>query len=117
MTSFSQSSTVTPVPQDSAWPPAHIWETMSAADRASWLEQIQRDRTRRLEMDEAEIDLRRRRPRVDLRVDEDNQEENREPPPEVKPLINMFPGVSAALLTRVFKRKLKATELIRFKER
>ncbi|KAF7160332.1 hypothetical protein CNMCM6106_007773 [Aspergillus hiratsukae] len=76
MTSFSQSSTVTPVPQDSAWPPAHIWETMSAADRATWLQQIQRDRTRRLEMDEAEVDLCRRRPRADLRVDEDNQEEN-----------------------------------------
>jgi hypothetical protein len=37
--------------------------------------------------------------------------------PEVKPLIDMFPGVSAALLTRVFERKLKATELIRFKEK
>jgi hypothetical protein len=79
MTSLSQSSTVTPVPQDSTWPLAHIWETMSAADRASWLQQIQRDRTRRLEMDEAELDLRRRRPHA--RGDEDNQEENREPPP------------------------------------
>ncbi|KAJ4180059.1 hypothetical protein NW759_017259 [Fusarium solani] len=29
----------------------------------------------------------------------------------------MFPGVSAALLTRVFERKLKVTELIRFKEK
>ncbi|KAH6872078.1 hypothetical protein B0T10DRAFT_362526, partial [Thelonectria olida] len=90
---------------------------MSAADRASWLGQVQRDRARRLEMDVAEIDLRRRRPHGDLRNDEDNQEETREPPPEVKPLIDMFPGVSAALLTRVFERKLKATELIRFKEK
>ncbi|KAH6871992.1 hypothetical protein B0T10DRAFT_611066 [Thelonectria olida] len=117
MTSSSQSSTVTPAPQDSAWPPAHISETMSAADRASWLGQVQRDRARRLEMDVAEIDLRRRRPHGDLRNDEDNQEETLEPPPEVKPLIDMFPGVSAALLTRVFERKLKATELIRFKEK
>ncbi|KAJ6000957.1 hypothetical protein N7481_001366 [Penicillium waksmanii] len=89
---------------------------MGATDRASWLGQIQRDRARRLEMDEAETDLRRRRPRVDLQ-DDDNLEENREPPPEVKPLIDIFPGVSAALLTRVFERKLKATELIRFKEK
>ncbi|KAJ4175433.1 hypothetical protein NW767_015785 [Fusarium falciforme] len=29
----------------------------------------------------------------------------------------MFPGVSAALLTRIFERKLKATELIRLKEK
>ncbi|KAH6869226.1 hypothetical protein B0T10DRAFT_418782 [Thelonectria olida] len=90
---------------------------MSAADRASWLGQIQRDRARRLELDVAEIDLRRRRPHGDLRNDEDNQEETREPPPEVKPLIDMFPGISAALLTRVFEKKLKATELIRFKEK
>ncbi|OKO92884.1 hypothetical protein PENSUB_12565 [Penicillium subrubescens] len=113
---FSQSSSVTPAPLDSAWPPAHIWETMGAADRASWLGQIQRDRARRLELDVAETDLRRRRPRVDLQED-DILEENREPPPEVKPLIDIFPGVSAALLTRVFERKLKATELIRFKEK
>ncbi|CAG7998022.1 unnamed protein product, partial [Penicillium salamii] len=89
-------------PLDSAWPPAHIWETMGAADRASWLGQIQRDRARRLEMDVAETDLRHRRPRVDL---------------QVKPLIDIFPGVSAALLTRVFERKLKPSELIRFKEK
>lgn len=113
---FSQSSSATPAPLDSAWPPAHIWETMGAADRASWLGQIQRDRARRLELDVAETDLRRRRPRVDLQ-DDDNLEENREPLPEVKPLIDIFPGVSAALLTRVFERKLKATELIRFKEK
>jgi hypothetical protein len=93
---FSQSSSVTPAPLDSAWPPAHIWETMGAADRASWLGQIQRDRARRLELDVAETDLRRRRPRVDQQ-DDDNLEENREPPPEVKPLIDIFPGVSAAL--------------------
>ncbi|CAG7948056.1 unnamed protein product [Penicillium salamii] len=67
-------------------------------------------------MDVAETDLRHRRPRVDLQGGE-NLEENREPPPEVKPLIDIFPGVSAALLTRVFERKLKATELIRFKEK
>ncbi|RSL75064.1 hypothetical protein CEP52_017877 [Fusarium oligoseptatum] len=36
----------------------------------------------------------------DLQIDEDDQEESRESPPEVKPLIDMFPGVSAALLTR-----------------
>ncbi|KAI3095133.1 hypothetical protein CBS147333_9859 [Penicillium roqueforti] len=114
--SFSQSSSVTPAPLDSAWPPPHIWETMGAADRASWLGQIRRDRARRLEMDVAETDLRHRRPRVDLQGDE-NLEENREPPPEVKPLIDIFPGVSAALLTRVFERKLKVTELIRFKEK
>jgi rRNA pseudouridine-1189 N-methylase Emg1 (Nep1/Mra1 family) len=53
---------------------------------------------------------------VDLQ-DDDNLEENREPPPEVKPLINILPGVFATLLTRVFERKLKATELIRFKEK
>ncbi|KAJ5195503.1 uncharacterized protein N7498_008941 [Penicillium cinerascens] len=108
---FSQSSSVTPAPLDCAWPPAPIWETMGAADRASWLGQIQRDRARRLEMDVAETDLRHRRPRVDLQ-DDDNLEENREPPP-----IAIFPGVSAALLTRVHERKLKATELIRFKEK
>ncbi|KAJ5894645.1 hypothetical protein N7495_006336 [Penicillium taxi] len=112
----SQSSSVTPAQLDSAWPPAHIWETMDAADRATWLEQIQRDRARRLELDVAETDLRRRRPRVELQ-DDDTLEENREPPPEVKSLIDIFPGVSAALLTRVFERKLKATELIRFKEK
>jgi hypothetical protein len=67
-------------------------------------------------MDVAEIDLRRRRSRVDLQ-DEDNLKENREPPPEVKPLIDIFSGISAALLTHVFERKLKATELIRFKEK
>ena len=117
MTPSSESITVAPAPQDSAWPPPHIWETMSAADRASWLGQIQRDRARRLELDIAETDLRRRRPQGDLQIDEDNQEENREPPPEVKPLIDMFPGVSAALLTRIFERKLKATELIRLKEK
>jgi hypothetical protein len=66
-------------------------------------------------LDVAETDLRRRRPRLDLQ-DDDNLEENREPPPNVKPFIDIFPGVSAALLTRVFERKLKATELIRFKE-
>ncbi|CAG8378535.1 unnamed protein product, partial [Penicillium salamii] len=92
------------------------WETMGAADRASWLGQIQRDRARRLEIDVAETDLRHRRPRVDLQGDE-NFEENREPPPEVKPLIDIFPSVSAALLTHVFERKLKTTELIRFKEK
>ncbi|CAI7658362.1 unnamed protein product [Penicillium palitans] len=107
---FSQSSSVTPAPLDFAWPPAHIWETIGAADRASWLGQIQRQ-ARRLEMDVAETDLRHRRPR------DENLEENREPPPEVKPLIHIFPGVSAALLTRVFERKLKATELIRCKEK
>jgi hypothetical protein len=53
---------------------------------------------------------------VDLQ-DDDTLEENREPPPKVKLLINIFPGVSAALLTRVFERKLKATKLIRFKEK
>ncbi|CAG7936494.1 unnamed protein product [Penicillium salamii] len=67
-------------------------------------------------MDVVETDLRHRRPRLDLQGDK-NLEENREPPPEVKPLIDIFPGVSAALLTRVFERKLKATELIRFKEK
>ncbi|KAI3281149.1 hypothetical protein DTO002I6_9948 [Penicillium roqueforti] len=67
-------------------------------------------------MDVAETDLRHRRSRVDLQGDE-NLEENRELPPEVKPLIDIFPGVSAALLTRVFERKLKATKLIRFKEK
>ncbi|RTE67904.1 hypothetical protein BHE90_017721, partial [Fusarium euwallaceae] len=72
---------------------------------------------RRLELDITETDLRRRRPQGDLQTDEDNQEEYREPPPEVKPLIDMFPGVSAALLTRIFERKLKATELIRLKEK
>ncbi|KAK9848349.1 hypothetical protein MYU51_016749 [Penicillium brevicompactum] len=113
---LSQSSSVTPAQLDSAWPPAHIWETMGAADRASWLGQISRDRARRLEMDVAETDLRHRRPRVDLQGDE-NLEENREPPPEVKPLIDIFPGVSAALLTRVFERKSKAAEVIRFKEK
>ncbi|KAJ3455228.1 hypothetical protein MRS44_013828 [Fusarium solani] len=117
MTPSSESITVAPAPQDSAWPPPHIWETMSAADRASWLGQIQRDRARRLELDIAETDLRRRRPQGDLQIDEDNQEEYREPPPEVKPLIDMFPGVSAALLTRIFERKLKATKLIRLKEK
>jgi hypothetical protein len=90
---------------------------MSEADRASWLSQIQRDRARRLEVDAAEIDLRRKRPHTDLRHDEDSPEDNREPPHEVKPLIDLFPGVSAALLTRIFERKLKATELIRFKEK
>jgi hypothetical protein len=50
---FSQSSSVTPAPLDSAWPPAHIWETMGATDRASWLGQIQRDRAKRLELDVA----------------------------------------------------------------
>ncbi|KAJ5778452.1 hypothetical protein N7520_001698 [Penicillium odoratum] len=89
---------------------------MGAADRASWLGQIQKDRARRLELDVAETDLRRRRPHVDLQ-DDDNLEENREPPPEVKSLIDIFPGVSAALLIRVFERKLKATELTRFKEK
>ena len=74
---FSQSSSVTPAPLDSAWPPAHIWETMGPADRASWLGQIQRDRVRRLEMDVAETDLRRRRPRVDMQ-DDDHLEENLE---------------------------------------
>lgn len=49
--------------------------------------------------------------------DNDNLEENRELPPKVKPLIDIFPGISAALLTRVFERKLKATKLIRFKEK
>jgi hypothetical protein len=83
-----------PAPLDSAWLPAHIWETMGAADRASWLGQIQRDRARRLEIDEAETDLRRRRPRVDLQ-DDDSLEGNREPLAEVKPLIDIFPGVSA----------------------
>lgn len=53
---------------------------------------------------------------MDLQGDQ-NLEENREPPPEAKPLIDIFPGISAALLTRVFERKLKATELIRFKEK
>ncbi|KAJ5146634.1 uncharacterized protein N7515_001198 [Penicillium bovifimosum] len=106
----SQSSSFTPAPLDSAWPPAHVWETMDAADRASWLGQIQRDRARRLEMDVAETDLRHRRPRGDLQGDE-NLEEN------LKPLIDIFPGVSAAFLTRVFERKLKAAELIRFKEK
>jgi hypothetical protein len=89
---------------------------MGAADRASWLGQIQRDRARRLELDVAETDLRRRRPRVDLQED-DILEENRELPPKVKLLIDIFLGVSAALLTRVFERKLKATKLIRFKEK
>jgi hypothetical protein len=32
---LSQSSSATPAPLDWAWPPAHIWETMGAADRAS----------------------------------------------------------------------------------
>jgi hypothetical protein len=54
---------------------------MSAADRASWVGQIQRDRARRLELDIAETDLRRRRPQGDLQIDEDNQKENRERPP------------------------------------
>ncbi|KAI3286492.1 hypothetical protein DTO002I6_8163 [Penicillium roqueforti] len=72
---FSQSNSVTPAPLDSAWPPAHIWETMGAADRASWLGQIQRDRARRPEMDVAETDLRHGRPRLDLQGDE-NLEEN-----------------------------------------
>ncbi|EED11627.1 conserved hypothetical protein [Talaromyces stipitatus ATCC 10500] len=90
---------------------------MDTADRASWLAQIQRDRAKRLELDKTEVDLRRRRTHLDLQDDDDNQEENREPPPEVKPLIDMFPGVSAALLTRIFERKLKATELLRFKEK
>ncbi|KAJ5982416.1 hypothetical protein N7451_012516 [Penicillium sp. IBT 35674x] len=89
---------------------------MDAADHASWLGQIQRDRARRLELDVTENDIRRRRPHVDLQ-DDDNLEENREPPPEVKSLTDIFPGVSAALLIRVFERKLKATELIRFKEK
>jgi len=89
---------------------------MSEADRASWLDYIRRDRVRRLEIDAVEIDLRHRRPQTSPREDEDS-EESREPPPEVKPLIDSFPGVSAALLTRVFERKLKATELIRFKEK
>lgn len=48
-------------------------------------------------MDVAETDLRHRRPRVDLQGDE-NFEENLESPLEVKPFINIFPGVSAALL-------------------
>ncbi|CAG8006751.1 unnamed protein product [Penicillium salamii] len=113
---FSQSSSATPAPLDSAWPPAHVWETMGAADRASWLGQIQRVRARRFELDVAETDLRRRRPRVDLQ-DDDDLEENQEPLPEVKPLIDIFPGVSAALLTRVFERNMKATDLIRFKEK
>ncbi|KAJ5591419.1 hypothetical protein VI817_002023 [Penicillium citrinum] len=38
-------------------------------------------------------------------------------PPEVKSLINIFSGVSAALVTRIFERKLKAAEIIRFKEK
>lgn len=113
---YSRSNSVTSAPLDSAWPPAHIWESMDAADRASWLGQIQRDRARRLELDVAENDLRRRRPHVDLQ-DDDNLEANREPHPEVKLLTDIFPGVSAALLIRVFERKLKATELIRFKEK
>lgn len=29
----------------------------------------------------------------------------------------MFPGISAALLTRVFEKKLTVTKLIRFKEK
>jgi hypothetical protein len=111
---FSQSSSVTTAPLDSGWPPAHIWETIGAADRASWLGQIQLDRARRLELDIAETCLLRRRPLVDLQ-DNDNLKENREPPSEVKPLIDIFLGVSAALLTRVFE--LKATELIRFKDK
>ncbi|KAK4205842.1 hypothetical protein QBC37DRAFT_181611 [Rhypophila decipiens] len=118
MTSSGQSSTVTPTPQDSAaWPPSHIWDTMTAADRASWLDQIRINRARRLEIDAAESDLRHRRPQTNPREDVEDPEENREPPPEVKPLIDLFPGVSAALLVRVFERKLKATELIRFKEK
>jgi hypothetical protein len=64
-------------------------------------------------LDIAETNLRRRKPGVDSQ-DKDNFEENREPPPKVKPLINMFPSVSAALLTRVFE-KSKATKFIRFK--
>lgn len=91
--SQSSSATPTPAPLDSAWPPAHILETMGTADRASWLGQIQRDRARRLEMDVAGTDLRHRRPRLDLQ-DDDILEENREPPPEVKPTIDIFPGVS-----------------------
>jgi hypothetical protein len=90
---------------------------MSEADHASWLSQIQRDRTRRLEVDAAKINLCRKRPYTDLQHDKDSPEDNHKPPPKVKPLINLFPGVSAALLTRIFERKLKATELIRFKEK
>lgn len=63
---------------------------------------------KRLEMDIAETDLRRRRPYIDLQGD-DNLEENHKPPSKVKPLINIFLGVSTTLLTRVFERKLKAT--------
>ncbi|KAM7209821.1 hypothetical protein V8F06_014798 [Rhypophila decipiens] len=118
MTSSGQSSTVTPTPQDSAaWPPSHIWDTMTAADRASCLDQIRIDRARRLEIDAAESDLHHRRPQTNPREDVEDPEENCEPPPEVKPLIDLFPGISAALLVRVFERKLKATELIRFKEK
>ncbi|CAG8288516.1 unnamed protein product [Penicillium salamii] len=74
---FSQSSSVTPTPLNFAWPPAHIWETMGAADRAK----------------------------------------NRKLPPKVKPLIDIFPGVSATFFTHVFERKLKVTKLIHFKEK
>ncbi|KAJ5400295.1 hypothetical protein N7465_010784 [Penicillium sp. CMV-2018d] len=87
---FSQSSSVTPAPLDSAWPPAHIWETMGAADQGL-------ERTCKMTII--------------------SRKTVSHPPPEVKPLIDIFPGVSAALLTRVFERKLKATELIRFKEK
>ena len=81
MTLSQSSSVLPPAPLDSAWPPAHIWETMDAADRASWLGQIQqRDRAKRLELDVAETDLRRRRPCVDVQ-DDDKLEESRELPP------------------------------------
>jgi hypothetical protein len=66
---------------------------MGPADRASWLGQIQRDRARRLELDVAETDLRRRRPRVDSQ-DDDNLEENRylfgEKHPKAVPNLLMF---------------------------
>ena len=67
-------------------------------------------------MDEAETDLCRRRPRVDLQDDND-LEGNREPPPKVKTLIDIFPDVSATLLTPIFERKFKAPEFIRFKKK
>jgi hypothetical protein len=74
-----------------------------------------RDRARSLEMGVVETSIRRRRLQVDLQ-DGDSLEENREPPLEVKPPIDIFPGVTAALLTPVFEGKLNETELIRFKE-
>ena len=60
----------------------------------------------------------RKRSRIDLRDDEDDGDEEdtpRETPPAVVPLIEIFPGISLSVLISIWKRTIKATDLIKLR--